>query len=138
MNTLEYTVTEPHSADALCRGTVADLMLDAHVIPQCGLIPPFEVVAAVFRSADSSGGGMSPGCKWHSFELSERDYWEAVARLEQFTLDELTARHRDPRITGEVRVDYDAPDTNDYAVWLQSLVCRGYLQGGPFREVRRC
>ena len=48
METIEYTVTEFHGPDGLCRGTVADLMLDTHLIPQCGLIPPFPVVAALF------------------------------------------------------------------------------------------
>jgi hypothetical protein len=61
METIEYTVTDRH-ADGLCRGTVADLMLDAH---------------------------LSPGCVRQPFELSEDDYWEAVARLERFTPEDL-------------------------------------------------
>jgi hypothetical protein len=136
MKTIEYTVTEPHSRDASCRGTVADLMLDAHLIPPCGLLPPFRVVAAILRSGGSDGG-MSPGCIWEPFELSENDYWNAVERLEKFSPDDLRGRHRDPHITGEIRQDYSAPETADYLVWLDSLVQRGLLPGGPFREVRR-
>ena len=136
METIEYTVTEPHGPDASCRGTVADLMLDAHMIPPCGLIPPFRVVAVIMRSGGSQGG-MSPGCVWQPMELSEDDYWNAVERLERLTPDEITGRQRDPHITGAIRPDYSAPETDDYLVWLDSLVQRGFLPGGPFRQVSR-
>ena len=136
METIEYTVTEFHGGASRCRGTVADLMLDAHIIPPYGLIPPFRVVAAVIRSGGSHGG-MSPGCVWSPFELSEDDYYQAVARIEQFTPDDLRSRHRDPHITSEIQPDYTTPDTDDYRVWIDSLVQRGHLPGGPFREVRR-
>ena len=102
METIEYTVTEFHGADGRCHGTVADLMLDTHMIPPCGLIPPFRVVAAVIRSGGSRGG-MSPDCVWAPFELSEEDYSQAIARLERFTPDDLRGRHRDPHIAGEIR-----------------------------------
>ena len=81
MKTIEYTVTEFHGPGGKCRGTVADPILDAHLIPQCGLIPPFRVVASVFLTGGSAGG-MSPGCIWHPFELPEDDYLQAVERLE--------------------------------------------------------
>ncbi len=136
MEIIEYTVAEFHGPDGQCRGTVADLMLDAHMIPRCGFIPPFRVVAAVIRSGGSRGG-MSPGCVWQPFELSEDDYYQAVARLEGFTPVDLKGRHRDPHITGEIQPDYAASDTDDYRVWIDSLVQRGHLPGGPFREVRR-
>ena len=112
------------------------MLFRSHLIPPCGLIPPFRVVAAVIRSGGSRGG-MSPGCVWSPFELSEDDYFQAVARLERFTPDDLRGRHRDPHIAGEIQLDYSAPDTDDYLAWLDSLVQRGYLPGGPFREVRR-
>ena len=136
MDTIECSVTEFHGADGQCRGTVADLMLDAHMIPPCGLIPPFRVVAGVIRSGGSRGG-MSSGCVWSPFELSEDEYYQAVARLERFTPDELKCWHRDPHIVGEIQPDHSAPDTDDYFVWLDSLVQRGHLPGGPFREARR-
>lgn len=136
MQTVEYTVTELHGGDGRCSGTVADLMLDAHMIPPCGLIPPFRVIAAVMRSGGSRGG-MSPGCIWSPFELSEDDYSQAIARLECFTPDDLRGRHRDLRIVGEIQPDYSAPDTDDYQTWMDSLVRRGHLPGSSFREVRR-
>jgi hypothetical protein len=127
METVEYTVTEFHGSDGHCRGSIADLILDAHVIPPCGLIPPFRVVAALCRSGGSRGG-MSPGCVWEPFELSESDYWQAVERLERFTSEELRSRHRDPHIVSDIRPDYAAPDTDDYLVWLDSLAHRGLLE----------
>ena len=127
MDTVEYTVTEFHGSDGQCRGSVADLILDAHMIPRCGLIPPFRVVAALCRSG-GSGGGMSPGCIWQPFELTEGAYWQAVQCLEEFTTEDLTSRHRDPCIVGEIRPDYAAPDTDDYSIWLRSLVQRGLLE----------
>ena len=136
MQTIEYTVTELHGADGQCCGTVADLMLDAHMIPPCGLIPPFRVVAALIRSGGSRGG-MSPGCTWLPFELSEDEYSRAIARLESLTPDEVRGRHRDAHIVGEIQPDYSAPDTDDYQTWLDSLVQRGHLPGGPFQEARR-
>lgn len=126
METIEYTVTELHGPDGQCRGTVADLILDAHLIPPCGYIPPFRVVAAVCRSGGGDGG-MSPGCNWQPFELSEDDYWQAVQRLEKFTSEDLRSRHRDPCIAGEIQPDYAAPDTADYATWIDSLVQRRLL-----------
>jgi hypothetical protein len=129
VNTIEYTVIDFHGSDGQCRGTVADLMLDAHMIPPCGLIPPFRVVAAVVRSGGSRGG-MSPGCVWQPFELNEEEYWRAVQRLEHLTPDDLSSHHRDPHISGEIQPDYAAPETEDYLVWLQSLVKRGHLPGG--------
>ncbi len=126
METIEYIVTEFRGPDGRCRGTVADLMLDAHMIPRCGLIPPFRVVAAVFRSGGGDGG-MSAGCIWRPFALSEEEYWEAIRRLEQFTPEELRSRHRDPHIVGEIQQDYSATDTDDYSVWMDSLGKRGLL-----------
>lgn len=126
MEKIEYTITEFHGPDEKCRGSVADLMLDAHIIPRCGFIPPFQVVAAVLRSGGGNGG-MSPGCIWQPFELSEDDYWEAVRRLEQLSPEDLRSRHRDPHITGEIQPDYAAPDTEDYRAWVDSLVQRGLI-----------
>ena len=62
---------------------------------------------------------MSPGCVWHSFELGEEDYWNAVARLQQFTPEDLKGRHRDPWISSEIQPDYGAPETDNYQVWIQ-------------------
>lgn len=124
METIEYKITEFHGVGGSCRGTIADLMLDAHLIPRCGLIPPFRAIAAIFRSGGGNAG-MSPGCVWVPFELNEEDYWQAVARLEKATPDELRSRYRDPHIVGEIRSDYGATDIDDYQLWLQSIAHRG-------------
>lgn len=136
MEKLEYIVTNFHAPDAKCRGTLADLILDADMIPPCGLIPPFAVVAALLRKGGGDGG-MSPVCIWQPFELREDDYWRAVDKLEGLTTEDLADRHRMRQFSSEIRRDYSAPDTDDYAVWRESLVNRGYLPGGPSGQVRR-
>ena len=136
MEKIEYFVTEFHGPDGTCRGTLADLVLDAHFVQRCGFIPPFRVLRSLLRRG-TSGGGMSPGCEWQPFELTEEDYWRVVEHLERLTPDDLKFRHRDPQIVGEIRPDYDGPDTDDYDAWADSLVHRGYIPGGPFRETRR-
>jgi hypothetical protein len=109
MERLEYVVTEFHGPNSKCRGSVADLLLDAHLIPPCGLIPPFRVVAAVLLTGGSSGG-MSPGCIWEPFTLFEDQYWQAIEHLERLTPEDLKSRHRDLQIVGEIQPDYAAPD----------------------------
>jgi hypothetical protein len=136
MEKLEYTVTDFHAPPGKCRGTIADLVLDALVIPQCGLIPPFRVLQKILRSGGGDAG-MSPGCIWEPFELTEADYWRTVQELEGMTAADFKLRHRDPQIQGEIRSDDEAPDTVDYGVWMQSLVHRGYLPGGAFKSTRR-
>ena len=126
MDKIEYTVTDIHHPSGKCRGTITDLILDAHLISHCGLIPPFRVMATILRKGGGHGG-MSPGCIWTPFELHEDDYWAAVERLERFTPDDLKGRHRNPQIEGEIRQDDSAPDTEDYWVWLKSLAHRGLV-----------
>ena len=136
MDKLEYTVTDFHSPEAKCRGTLADLVIDALVIPRCGLIPPFPVLRSILRTGGGDGG-MSPGCTWQPFELREEEYFQLVEQLERMPLQDFKFRHRDPHFTGELRPDHGAPESDSYLVWLNSLVHRGYLPGGPFREERR-
>ena len=71
---------------------------------------------------------MSPGCIWPAFELGEDAYWQAVEILEQLTPEGLVCRFRDPHIVGEIQQDYAAPETDDYSVWLKSLVQRGLME----------
>jgi hypothetical protein len=132
---IEYIVTDFHSPDSKCRGSLADLVLDSIVIPPCGLIPPYKVLRSVLRTGGASAG-MSPGCIWQPFELSEAEYWQIVEKLASFTAEDVSMRHRNPQITGEIRPDYGAPEMEDYQVWLESLVNRGFLPK-PFRKARR-
>ena len=126
MEAIEYTITDPFAGRSVCRGSIADLMLDTFLIPPCGLIPPFEVAASVLMEGGMDGG-MSPGCIWNPFKLEEADYWEAVSKLESMTSEDLAARHRDPQIAGEMQADYSAPKTDNHMVWLESLKRRGLL-----------
>jgi len=136
MQKIDYIVTDPHSPDAKCHGSLADLVLDALVIPRCGLIPPFLVLRSVLRTGGGDAG-TSPGCTWEPFDLSAEDYSTIVEQLERMTPEDLRLRHRDPQFQGEIQSDHGAPDTENYADWLDSLVHRGLLPGGPFRQARR-
>ncbi len=136
MEKLEYIVTESHAPDVTVRGTLADLALDAYLIPRCGLIPPLVVLQERLRTGGGNAG-MSPGCTWEPFELTESDYWDLVGQLEALTPDDLASRHRNPQIVGEIRPDYGAAASKNWREWMDSLVHRGLLPGGPCREVRR-
>lgn len=124
MEMIEYTLTEYHGPDSQCRGSLADLLLDAFLIHRSGLVPPFRILR---KSLLTGGSGGLPGCVWQPFGLSEDDYWEAVDRLGQMTHHDFQFRYRDPHISDDIRPDYDAPDTEDYSIWLDSLGHRGYL-----------
>src|SRR2546427_12906337 len=119
MEKLEYIVTEPHSADAAVRGTLADLVLDAHLIAPCGLIPPFIVLQEQLRSGGGNAG-MSPGCVWEPFELTEPDYSDMVGQLEMLTREDLASRHRNLQIVGEIRPDYGAGGAKNWHEWMNS------------------
>ena len=136
MEKIEYTLTDFRHPEPQCRGTLADLVIDALVIPQCGLIPPFPVLRAILRTGGGDEG-MSPGCIWQPFELSETQYWQIVQQLEAMPLDDFKLRRRDAHFTDELRADDRSLETESYQVWLDSLVHRGFLPGGPFRETRR-
>src|SRR5262245_49857510 len=115
MTMIEYTLTDFHAPDSKCRGTLADLILDADIIPPCALIPPFPVVATVLRTGGGSGG-MSPGCCWEPFDLLEEDYWQAVEKLESLTPSDLASRSPVRQFSDELRPDYAAQDTDDYGL----------------------
>jgi len=133
MEKLEYIITEPHSSDAPVRGTLADLVLDAYLISRCGLIPPFLVLQDQLRSGGGNAG-MSPGCIWEPFELTESNYLDMVGQLEMLTPEDLTLRHRNPYIVGEIRPDYGGRKAKNWREWTDSLVHRGLLPGKPVRD----
>ena len=126
MKKFEYTVTNFRAGEATVRGSLADLVLDALVIPRCGLIPPFAILRDHFRTGGGDGG-MSPGCSWEAFELTESDYLDIVDELQKLTPDDLALRHRNPQITGEIRPDYAGEKATTWNEWRDSLKRRGLI-----------
>ena len=66
MRKIEYTSTEPFAPDTNGRGTLADLVLDARMIPPCGLIPPFRVVASLLDQGGEEVDGGGPTAVVHA------------------------------------------------------------------------
>lgn len=101
---------------------LAQLMLDARIIPSCGLIPPPGTTLQVFRS----GGSPSPLAKvkaWEPFDIDEGHYWIAVRCLDQPSPEALSNR---PDLAGiEITVDTEAGAVTNYADWENSLRTRG-------------
>jgi Protein of unknown function (DUF4240) len=67
---------------------VKTIMLNAGIIPSCGLIPPVRIVAKILqtgKSPKSSGRNYS----WEPFDFDENYYWNAVSQLEKATPIEL-------------------------------------------------
>jgi hypothetical protein len=121
-----YTVTGCQTPQAPVKGTLVDLVLDAYLIPRCGLIPPFAALREQLRTGGGDGG-MSPGCIWEPIDPIEPDYLDMVSKLEALTPEDLSLRHRNPQIVGEIRSDYAGTNAKSWREWQDSLAHRGLL-----------
>jgi hypothetical protein len=102
----------------------AELLLDSGIIAPCGMIPPVRVIRRALREGrivDANGRERT----WEPFELDEGDYWAGVPRLQKFTPEEL--QHRGGIQSGKMKSDLNAPQSDDYSVWLESLRQRGLM-----------
>ena len=109
---------------------LAQLLLDAGIIPSCGLIPPPRIVAPVLRSGCSpweSGAAkrvLVKVQKWDPFDLDEGHYWIAARNLREPSPNALANR---PDLAGtKIEVDTNASAANTWAEWVESLKSRGY------------
>jgi hypothetical protein len=81
MRVLEYVVLPGVGGEETAlRGTVAQLLLDIPYLIVGGLIPPLPVLNQVLDRG-SADAGMSGGCRWEPFSLSEPEFAELVAEL---------------------------------------------------------
>jgi hypothetical protein len=101
---------------------LAELMLDAHIIPSCGLIPPPRTALQVFCSGRSPSPLAKVKC-WQAFDIDEGHYWIAARCLHQPSPDALGNR---PDLVGvKITVDTGSGPVTTYAEWERSLRIRG-------------
>ena len=101
---------------------LADLLLDAGIVPSCGKIPPFGVVARVFRTGHAPAA-IGNSFSWEPFELAESDYWRMLRHLERPDAEQLNRR---PNLRSVVmQLDPQRVPDDDYDRWLESLRARG-------------
>ena len=98
------------------------LMLEAEIIPSCGLVPPPRIVAKVLRlgrAPESTGRQFA----WEPYELDEGHYWIAVNRLQKIRPEALRSR---PDLQGvKFNSDVGATGVNEFDDWIQTLRDRG-------------
>jgi len=97
---------------------LSGLLLDSGIIPACGLVPPYRVVAKVLRT------GRAPAVTgreyvWEPFELIDGDYWRTLEHLGQLKPEQL--KHWPQLRSKEVRLDRTKTLSEDYDVWLESV-----------------
>lgn len=101
--------------------TVVELSLMGHIIPSCGLIPPFSVLADVLRKGVSPENNHS----WEPLELKEPIYWKVVLKLEE---SPPPARASRPDLQGvKIKQDLKAHGVATFEQWLISIKSRGLL-----------
>src|SRR6185436_13058571 len=101
---------------------LAQLMLEAGIIPSCGLIPPPRIALPVIRA----GRSPSPVARvqsWESFDIDEGHYWIAVHWLHQPSPAALSSRSDLAGV--RISVDAHAGTATTYADWQHSLESRG-------------
>jgi Protein of unknown function (DUF4240) len=97
------------------------IMLEG-IIPSCGVIPPYRVVAKILRT------GRSPESlhlhrTWERFDFDESAYWAAAFGLLKVSPAELNSR---PDLRGvKLKIDHSAPRTDDFQDWMRTLGERG-------------
>lgn len=118
----DYAVEKKHTAILGKRkqvvAKVKTIMLDGGIIPSCGVIPPYRVVAKTLRS------GQSPGSSnirqvWKIFDFDEGHYLTAAFELEKASPAELECR---PDLKGvRLKIDLSTPQTDDFEMWRRTL-----------------
>ncbi len=72
------------------KGTVLDLLADIPYFLPSKLVPPLVVVNSVLAQGKDDAG-MSGGCKWKPFQLTQAEYDEMVAEMKRLGFVELQA-----------------------------------------------
>jgi hypothetical protein len=96
---------------------VRQIMLEG-IIPSCGVIPPYRVVAKILRSGRSPES-LNLDRTWAPFEFGETHYFTAAFQLEKATPEEL---HRRPDLKGiQLKIDHRNPGTDEFEDWMRTL-----------------
>jgi hypothetical protein len=102
-------------------GTLKDLLFEIPYLLTSGLIPPIHVFNDVLRTGFVDAG-MSGGCKWQPFEISQIEYEELTVSLNTNS-DKLFKR---------IEVPGWVQSHSDWSIWRME-----YLYGVPSKEHRR-
>ena len=84
MRDIRYKTHGAVGWDSWKHGSLTEFLFDvphlAHVLRVFRVIPPIHILNELFASGVSEAG-MSGGCKWSPFEMSESEYVELVEEL---------------------------------------------------------
>jgi hypothetical protein len=84
MRDIRYKTHGAVGWDSWKHGSLAELLFDiphlGHVLRVAKVIPPLHILNELLASGVSEAG-MSGGCKWSPFEISESEYLELVEDL---------------------------------------------------------
>ena len=100
---------------------VKKIIIDG-IIPSCGVIPPYRVVAKILRT------GRSPESSnlhhtWEALDFDENHYWAAAFQLEKVSAAELNSR---PELKGvQLKIDHSTPRIDEFENWMCTLKERG-------------
>ena len=112
-------VAEEKQAEAEVMGEkIKTILLEAGIIPSCGLIPPPRVVEEIIRAGKapkSSGHELA----WQPFDYDERYYWNAVAMLEKTKTTELKSRPDLKKVI--LKLDLNSLGAEQFEQWIESL-----------------
>jgi Protein of unknown function (DUF4240) len=115
-NRAESESTEDQVAKA-----VVELCLAKHIIPSCGLIPPYPVLVDVIRKGSLPDDSHS----WARRDLKEPVYWKAVILFEKLPPQALVSRPDLQKV--KIRIDLDAHGITTFEEWLASFARRGIV-----------
>lgn len=122
MRTLEYEVLPAIGPGTVKEsGTLKDLLFEIPYLLASGLIPPLRVLNELLRTGVHDAG-MSGGCKWRPFEISQAEYEELAASLKADSKGSFK----------EIEVPAWVQTHSDWHVWLME-----YLHGVPSGEYRK-
>jgi hypothetical protein len=121
----DYSVAKEYAARLAKKEQVAaamkKVMLDG-IIPSCGVIPPYRVVAKILRTGRSPKSSNLRNT-WNPFEFDENHYWAAAFALEKVSSAELESRSDLKGV--RLKIDHGIPKTDEFEDWMRTLKERG-------------
>ena len=87
MKTIRYVVLGGMGGECPEQGTVADLLSEIPYLLTARIIPPLHVVNDLLAKGVENAG-MSGGCEWEPFQISESEWEELASQLKSMPDDE--------------------------------------------------